>query len=142
MICKLQIWDTAGQERFRTITSAYYRSIHPIILGAQAVLIIFDLHDPSSFEEIEDYWLTEAKNNISDDAVISIIGNKADMEHTVPEERIEQFAREAGIKNYYVSAKTGENVDKMFQELCEGLVEKAKLMQPLKTDKKNYKVNI
>lgn len=26
-VCKLQIWDTAGQERFRTITSAYYRSI-------------------------------------------------------------------------------------------------------------------
>jgi len=26
-MCKLQIWDTAGQERFRTITSAYYRSI-------------------------------------------------------------------------------------------------------------------
>ena len=24
---KIQIWDTAGQERFRTITSAYYRSI-------------------------------------------------------------------------------------------------------------------
>ncbi len=28
LVCKLQIWDTAGQERFRTITSAYYRSIY------------------------------------------------------------------------------------------------------------------
>ena len=30
--CKLQIWDTAGQERYRTITSAYYRSAHGIIM--------------------------------------------------------------------------------------------------------------
>ena len=34
--CKLQIWDTAGQERFRTITSAYYK-------GAHAVVIVHDL---------------------------------------------------------------------------------------------------
>jgi Ras-related protein Rab-1A len=29
---KLQIWDTAGQERFRTITSAYYKGAHGIIM--------------------------------------------------------------------------------------------------------------
>ena len=77
------------------------------IAGAQAVLIIFDLNDPQSFEEIEDYWLTEAKNNISDETIIFIIGNKCDMEHTVLDGRIEQFSREAGVKNYNVSAKTG-----------------------------------
>ncbi|EWC88604.1 hypothetical protein PFNF54_02635, partial [Plasmodium falciparum NF54] len=29
---KVGIWDTAGQERFRTLTSAYYRNAHAIIL--------------------------------------------------------------------------------------------------------------
>ena len=70
-------------------------------------MIIFDLNDPQSFEEIEDYWLTEAKNNISDDTIIFILGNKSDMEHAVLEGRIEQFSREAGVKSYNVSAKTG-----------------------------------
>jgi small GTP-binding protein len=42
---KFQIWDTAGQERFRTITSAYYR-------GSQGILLVFDLTDMLSFENI------------------------------------------------------------------------------------------
>ena len=29
---KLQIWDTAGQERFQTITTSYYRYVHPSVV--------------------------------------------------------------------------------------------------------------
>ena len=49
---KFQIWDTAGQERFRTITSAYYR-------GSQGILLVFDLTDPLSFENICKFWMNE-----------------------------------------------------------------------------------
>ena len=49
---KFQIWDTAGQERFRTITSAYYR-------GSQGILLVFDLTDPLSFENITKFWMNE-----------------------------------------------------------------------------------
>jgi small GTP-binding protein len=42
---KLQIWDTAGQERFRTITSAYYKNAHGII-------IVFDLLNQKSFDDL------------------------------------------------------------------------------------------
>lgn len=42
-LVKYQIWDTAGQERFRTITSAYYK-------GSHGVLLVFDLTDKHSFE--------------------------------------------------------------------------------------------
>jgi len=30
---RMQIWDTAGQERFKTITQAYYKGAHAIILA-------------------------------------------------------------------------------------------------------------
>ena len=47
---KFQIWDTAGQERFRTITSAYYR-------GSQGILLVFDLTDMLSFDNICKFWM-------------------------------------------------------------------------------------
>ena len=40
---KLQIWDTAGQERFRTITNTYYKSNVIVDVGAQAVILVYDI---------------------------------------------------------------------------------------------------
>ena len=49
---KLQIWDTAGQERFRTITSAYYK-------GAHGIIMVYDVTAESSFKDITDFWTGE-----------------------------------------------------------------------------------
>lgn len=46
---KIQIWDTAGQDTFRTIISAYYK-------GADSIVILFDLNDPVSFQDVRNYW--------------------------------------------------------------------------------------
>lgn len=51
---KLQIWDTAGQERFRGITKSYYK-------GANAVILVYDITNPKSFEEVVAYWVKETK---------------------------------------------------------------------------------
>ena len=47
---KLQIWDTAGQERFRGITKSYYK-------GANAVILVYDITTPKSFEDVTSYWM-------------------------------------------------------------------------------------
>jgi small GTP-binding protein len=49
---KLQIWDTAGQDTFRSIVSAYYN-------GANAIVIVFDLSKPDSFQDLRDFWFKE-----------------------------------------------------------------------------------
>uniref|UniRef100_A0AAZ3QX35 Ras-related protein Rab-26 n=1 Tax=Oncorhynchus tshawytscha TaxID=74940 RepID=A0AAZ3QX35_ONCTS len=43
---KLQIWDTAGQERFRSVTHAYYRDAH-------ALLLLYDVTNKASFDNIK-----------------------------------------------------------------------------------------
>ena len=53
---KLQIWDTAGQERFRGITKSYYK-------GAQAVILVYDVNNPKSFEDVTSFWMKESRMN-------------------------------------------------------------------------------
>ncbi|XP_033623676.1 ras-related protein Rab-37 isoform X1 [Fukomys damarensis] len=65
---KLQIWDTAGQERFRSVTHAYYRD-------AQALLLLYDITNKSSFDNIR-AWLTEIHEYAQRDVVIVLLGNK------------------------------------------------------------------
>ncbi|KAL7377479.1 hypothetical protein ABVT39_000349 [Epinephelus coioides] len=70
---KLQIWDTAGQERFRSVTHAYYRDAH-------ALLLLYDVTNKSSFDNIQ-AWLTEIHEYAQQDVVLMLLGNKADATH-------------------------------------------------------------
>ena len=45
---KIQVWDTAGQERFRTITSAYYR-------GAHGIVLCYDVSARDSFSNLRNW---------------------------------------------------------------------------------------
>ncbi|XP_072337695.1 ras-related protein Rab-26-like isoform X2 [Scyliorhinus torazame] len=65
---KLQIWDTAGQERFRSVTHAYYRDAH-------ALLLLYDVTNKTSFDNIQ-AWLTEIHEYATQDVVIMLLGNK------------------------------------------------------------------
>ena len=119
---KLQIWDTAGQERFRCITKAYYR-------GTNAIIIVFDLADDNWRTDIN-FWLNEIQNTISNvhDCII-FVGNKADtIEYKLFRETIEneisEYAKSLDYMFIPVSAKTGENVNELFNEICENSVPK------------------
>lgn len=69
--CKLQIWDTAGAERFRTITSAYYR-------GAHGIVLMYDITNRQSFDNL-DRWIDEVRRHSTDNVVIMVAGLKSDL---------------------------------------------------------------
>ena len=102
------MWDTAGQERFRTITSSYYR-------GAHGILLIFDVTDSKSFEEVSG-WLEEIRSYAVPTVNIVLVGNKCDMERArkVTTQEAKQFAEENGVAYRETSALSGENVDQTF----------------------------
>ncbi|XP_020858119.1 ras-related protein Rab-37 isoform X3 [Phascolarctos cinereus] len=119
MKVKLQIWDTAGQERFRSVTHAYYRD-------AQALLLLYDITNKSSFDNIR-AWLTEIHEYAQKDVVIMLLGNKADVsrERVVRSEDGETLAREYGVPFMETSAKTGMNVELAFLAIARELKHRA-----------------
>ena len=68
---KIQIWDTAGQERYRTLTKSYYK-------GAAGIILVFDVTDPVSFQNLE-YWLRKIKKHADENVEMVLIGNKIDL---------------------------------------------------------------
>ena len=69
-VIKLQIWDTAGQERFRTLTASYYR-------GAQGIIIVYDVTDRDSFENVRN-WIQEIEKYSKSNVCKVLVGNKCD----------------------------------------------------------------
>ena len=106
---KLQIWDTAGQERFRAIAKAYFRS-------AIGVILVFDLTDRKSFDDLTQ-WLNDVHAHCDPNAVVTLIGNKSDLEASrkISESEAKAFADLHQLNYLETSALGGDNVELAFQ---------------------------
>ena len=144
----LQIWDTAGTELFQSLTSSYYRNS----FGALAV---FDVQDRKNFESM-DTWIKYYREHRDEnkEELIYLIGNKIDLskERVVAKEEALNFIEKNKLKNYFeTSAKTGYNIDKIFNSIAKDLLEiygkklnfknidnkKVKLNEPIQRNKKS-----
>ena len=115
-IVKVQVWDTAGQERYRSITNAYYR-------GAEGILIVFDLTQKESFENIEN-WINEVTVYTGKDVIMICLGNKSDLKKGIDKNLIDDFQKKTGLEIINVSAKTGDGVEEAFKHIIELLIKK------------------
>jgi len=105
---KLQIWDTAGQERFKTVTNAYFRGSHGIVL-------VYDITSTTSFEAV-DYWLGEVSKYAPRNAVKLVVGNKTDLKsnRAIATQTAALFAQEKEVFFLEASAKDATNVAQAF----------------------------
>ncbi|KAL0251210.1 hypothetical protein GEMRC1_000423 [Eukaryota sp. GEM-RC1] len=108
---KAQVWDTSIQERYKAVTHACFR-------GAVGALLVFDLSNRESFEKVPD-MLVELRSNSDPDIVITLIGNKCEVEsvRTVSEEEAVEFARLNDVSYIETCIVDGTNVDKAFHDL-------------------------
>merc|ERR1711865_107040 len=121
---KLTIWDTAGQERFRTLTSAYYR-------GAHGIVLVYDVGRRESFEALKAIWLKEVDlYSTYGNAVKLLIGNKIDSDdRQVSHEDGLEFAREYNTLFIECSAKTKVGIEQAFDELVSKVLETPSLSE-------------
>ena len=111
-LIKLQIWDTCGQEIYRSLITNFYRN-------SSLAVIVYSIEKRESFKDI-DMWVKELRIHSSPGIKIILIGNKSDLDdkrEVSYEEGAKYLDKPEIISFYETSAKTGENVQKIFEEI-------------------------
>lgn len=113
----LTIWDFGGEEKYRTLFPQY---VH----GAVGALILFDMTRKETLDGVEK-WLEIIDNNADEDLIKVLIPTKIDLkdDNQVDIKDAFKFAKKF---NFYgdpiaTSSKTGENVEKAFRKVAEGI---------------------
>ncbi|OHT17211.1 GTP-binding protein YPT52 [Tritrichomonas foetus] len=116
-VISLSIWDTAGQERYRSLISTYARN-------ANAAILCFDLSSYASFQSLES-WVDELNKFCSNECLVFIVGNKADLQQHVPFPAINEWCESRQYKLFITSAKDGHGIEELVQVVGEDVVNSA-----------------
>ena len=116
-LIKISIYDTAGEEKYRHLIKNYYN-------GSNGILLVFDITDKNSFDNLN-FWLDELEKNCNlNNLYIFLVGNKTDLkkERKVSYDEAKNFADMKRIPYIEISAKTGDNIDKLFNDFIKGTI--------------------
>lgn len=111
----LLIWDIAGQKTFGSIHPTYYR-------GAEGAFVVCDVTRRETLESLPKW--TETFFDVAGRVPVMFIANKNDLPNkTFTESELAEVSKWFGAKHYFSSAKTGENIERVFYEISKALVE-------------------
>ena len=107
---KFDIWDTAGQEKFRSLAQIFYKD-------AKAIILVYDITNLKSFEELKNYWYPKVKENCQSDIILGLAGNKDDLyeNEQVSSQDAQNFADEIGAIYKKTSALNNSNIQFIFE---------------------------
>ena len=116
----LDIWDTAGQEVYRSFVKLFYKE-------SKIAILVYDISDRKSFDELKKYWFNEIKE-FSKDIIIGIAGNKSDLidKEEVNEDEARKFAKEINASFRLTSALSNIGIEELFLELTKKYLEEKK----------------
>jgi Ras-related protein Rab-5C len=113
----------------------YYRN-------AQTALVVYDITKPTSLTKAK-HWVAELQRQASPGIVIALVGNKLDLaspsslaaeaddvddtenedRRAIPAAEAKAYADDEGLLFYETSAKTGENVQAVFEAIANAIPE-------------------
>ena len=113
----LLVWDLEGHTRFKSITPTYLK-------GASGAIVVADLTRTGTLEGLDKH--IDLFLEINPDGTLAIALNKADL---IPSEKLNRLIELYGksdrahvVNTYQTSAKTGQEVDRIFNELTAEMV--------------------
>ena len=111
----LMLWDLAGSETFDRMRSTYLR-------GSSGAILTCDLTRPETLNSV--YAYAEDLQRVSAKAQIVIVANKSDLtdQRQITADQLEGAAKKLNAAYYVTSAKTGDEVDKLFHHLGQRIV--------------------
>ncbi|CAI2378416.1 unnamed protein product [Moneuplotes crassus] len=134
----LQVWDIGGQSIFSKMVTTY-------IYEANAVIFAYDITNHQSFADLEDWHQLVLKTfEGKEPPLMALMGNKIDLNHmqAVKQEEHEQFAEENRLYNFYVSAKTGDQIEACFYKIAADLSGVKLSKEMIESQQKAVKPNI
>ncbi|MEH2104806.1 Rab family GTPase [Nostoc sp.] len=114
---QLIIWDIEGSNKFKAVANNYFQ-------GSKGAVIVGDVTQAETLNHIQEHIQTFLAVNPNSYIVVAL--NKSDMiaaEYLEKIRQMYQFTDRPNILDTYItSAKTGNNVDKIFQALATRLI--------------------
>ena len=80
------------------------------------MILVYSVDSPATLSHIQE-WIEDCNNQHPNHEQLLwvLVGNKADLINEVTQNQVEGLCKQFGIRHFYLtSAKTGENVEKMF----------------------------
>ena len=108
----LRVWDIGGQ-------SIQSKNLRSYLEHANAIFLVYDVTNSESFGNLND-WLSQLRKYNKTENVY-LLGNKVDLTalRQVTEQQNDRFVADNHLKgSCYCSAKTGENIVKMFYRVA------------------------
>jgi len=102
----IDFWDTAGQEQFQELHPSYFYQ-------ANAAIMAFDVTRKVTYKNL-DMWLKQMRKYCENIPVVCV-ANKVDVEPSA-KSRSFKFPAEHNMPFFHVSASTGANIVRVFEE--------------------------
>ncbi len=108
----MTIWDIMGQKGFRELLKEAY------FYGAKGIMAVCDITRRQTLEDLDD-WI-EGVYSVTGKIPIQFLANKIDLKSQahMADKELQQAAKAYDAPFFFTSAKTGENVETVFQGLA------------------------
>ena len=125
----------SGTRKFKSVTVNYYRS-------SNGFIYVYDITDKNSLNKLE-FWIGLTKENTDSNVINFLVGNKNDLEkkREVSKEEGKEFAKKHNLIFMETSAKTNNNVQKLFEYFTYKLIKYFELNKTIYNREDDYDLN-